>query len=62
MKTIKFQLGDSDYKLFMQKVHEQVGEGRGDVRKFIEWISRNNFAVLDSNLKSMLKCLPLNSE
>lgn len=59
MKQIKAQLDDETYKLFIRKVEEQTGGGRGSIRKFLEWISRNQFAVLDSNLKEMLKCLPL---
>lgn len=58
MKQIKCQLEDEDYKKFMSKVNEQF-IGRGAIRKFLEWISRNQFAILDNNLKTMLQHLPL---
>ncbi len=60
-KEIKFQLSDEDFKIFMQKVREQFGNERGSVRRFIEWISHNSFAVLDPNLKLLLKSLTLKS-
>ena len=53
---------DDDYILFMQKVHEEFGSGRGSIRKFLEWVSRNKFAVLDPNLKSILQCLTIDGK
>ncbi len=61
MRIIKAQLSDEDHRAFMLKVKEQFGGGRGSVRKFLEWIANNKFAVLDPNLRTMLKALPLKS-
>lgn len=59
MKPIKVYLDDPEIKLLKLKAESLGIDGRGWLSHFMRLIARKDFAILDDNLKNVLKLFVL---